>query len=339
MAKLSLPANRTARHTGEMLHRRTLLAGLPLAAATPALAAPPPESFLPFIAAIKAEARKAGISQAALDRAFAGVKVNQRVIDLDRKQPEFTLTWEQYRARVISDARIARGRELYAQHRTLVTAVSAKYGVGPGPIMGIWGLESDYGKATGGFNVIEALATLAWEGRRATFFKSELMDALKIIEHGDITADRMTGSYAGAMGQPQFMPDSYLKFAVDYSGHGKRDIWNDLGDIFGSIANYLAKSGWSGKLPWGVPARIPAGFDPAGAGRDNRKRIEDWVRLGVQPTGRVLPPDTMAAVVLPGGAASEAFLAVHPNFLAIRRYNPSDFYCISVGTIGDRVTA
>jgi membrane-bound lytic murein transglycosylase B len=164
------------------------------------------------------------------------------------------------------------------------------------------------------------------------------MDALKIIEAGDITPDRMTGSYAGAMGQPQFMPDSYLKFAVDFSGTGKRDIWNDPGDIFGSVANYLAKSGWSGALPWGVAARLPAEFDAATAGRDNRKKVAEWLKLGVQPA-RALPPETMAAVILPGGIGSEAFLACHPNFLAIRRYNPSDFYCISVGLIGERVTA
>jgi membrane-bound lytic murein transglycosylase B len=288
---------------------------------------------------VKADARKSGIRQAILDRAFKGVQINQRVIDLDRRQPEFTLTWDQYRTRIVSDARIARGREMYAQHRQLLATVQSRYGVPPGPIMGIWGLESDYGRATGGFNVIEALATLAWEGRRAAFFRGELMDALKILDAGDITPERMTGSYAGAMGQPQFMPDSYLKFAVDFSGTGKRDIWNDPGDIFGSVANYLAKSGWSDRLPWGVAARLPANFNPALAGRDNRKRLEEWTKLGVQPLGKPLAPDTMAAVILPGGPGSEAFLACHPNFLAIRRYNPSDFYCLSVGLIGDRVTA
>ncbi len=321
-----------------MLHRRTLLAGVPLAAASPSFAAPPPESFPKFVEAVKAEAAKAGIRRATLDRAFKGVTVNQRVIELDRKQPEFTLTWEQYRSRVVSEGRIAKGRELFAKHRALLARVSARYGVGPEPIMGIWGLESDYGASTGGFHVIEALATLAWEGRRAKFFRDELMDALRIIEAGDITPERMIGSYAGAMGQPQFMPDSYLKFAVDFSGTGKRDIWSDPGDIFGSVANYLAKSGWSGALPWGVAARLPAGFDPALAWREHRRKIADWQALGVQP-GRPLAAEAMAAVILPGGAGGEAYLACHPNFLAIRRYNPSDFYCISVGLIGERVTA
>ncbi len=321
-----------------MLNRRTLLASVPLVAASPVLAAPAPESFPKFVEGVKADAARAGIRKSTLERAFKGVVVNQRVIELDRKQPEFTLTWDQYRARVVSEARIAKGRDLFARHRTLLARVSEKYGVGAVPIMGIWGLESDYGGSTGGFNVIEALATLAWEGRRAAFFRSELMDALKIIEAGDITPDRMTGSYAGAMGQPQFMPDSYLKFAVDFSGTGKRDIWNDAGDIFGSVANYLARSGWSGALPWGVAARLPAGFDVATAGRDNRKKVAEWLKLGVQPA-RALPPESMAAVILPGGIGSEAFVACHPNFLAIRRYNPSDFYCISVGLIGERVTA
>ena len=320
-----------------MLDRRSLLAAAAaITTAPPAVAA---DSFATLVAGVKAEARRAGIRQATLDRAFAGVRVNQKVIDLDQHQPEFTLTWEQYRDRLVSDARVARGRELYAQHRTLLAAVTARYHVPAGVIMGIWGLESDYGQATGGFNVIEALATLTWEGRRAAFFRSELMDALTILDHGDIAAAQMTGSYAGAMGQPQFMPDSYLKFAVDFSGTGRRDIWNDPGDIFASVANYLAKSGWSDRLPWGVLAQVAAGFNPSLAGRENQHRVADWAQLGVRPVGAPLPPDATAALILPGGPGGQAFLACHPNFLAIRRYNPSDFYCLSVGLIGDRVTA
>ena len=320
-----------------MITRRTLLAAAPVFSALPAAAAPAVETFPPFVEGVKAEARRHGIRQATLDAAFAGVKPNQRVIDLDRKQPEFTLTWQQYRERIVSDARIAKGRTLYVQHRKLLEAVADRYRVPPGPILGIWGLESNYGESSGGFNVIEALATLAWEGRRAAFFRSELMDALKILDHGDVPAARMVGSYAGAMGQPQFMPDSYLKFAVDFSGNGKRDIWSDPADIFGSVANYLAKSGWNDALPWGVPAKIPARFDAAEAGREHRRSLADWERLGVTTPVRGLPPATQAAVLLPGG--EDAFLVVHPNFQAIRRYNPSDFYCLSVGLIGDRVTA
>ncbi|MBU6499284.1 MAG: lytic murein transglycosylase [Rhodospirillales bacterium] len=321
-----------------MLNRRTILAAMPLAqllAATPAAA----ETFEGFVAGVKAEARRHGIRQTTLDRAFAGVRVNRKVIELDRHQPEFTLTWEQYRSRIVSAARIARGRALYARHRTLLGEITQRYGVPPGPIMGIWGLESNFGESSGGYNVIEALATLSWDGRRAAFFRSELMDALRILDHGDIPPSRMVGSYAGAMGQPQFMPDSFLKFAVDFAGTGRRDIWGNTADVFASVANYLAKSGWSDRLPWGAPARLPQGFDPSLAGRTKGRTIADWARLGVVPEGASLPPASRAAVILPGGAQGEAFLACDPNVLAIRRYNPSDFYCISVGLIGDGITA
>ncbi|MBN8889469.1 MAG: lytic murein transglycosylase [Rhodospirillales bacterium] len=338
-----------------MLTRRTLLAAAALApsgalsgAPSGAMAAQPPPppppataaeaaSFARYVAGVKAEARRSGLRPAMLERAFAGVRVNTRVIELDRRQPEFTLTWEQYRSRIVSATRIKTGRDMYARHRALLDAVSARYHVAPGVIMGIWGLESNYGVSSGGFHVVEALATLAWEGRRAKFFRSELMDALKILDSGDIAPAQMVGSYAGAMGQPQFMPDSFLKFAVDWNGDGKRDLWGNLGDVFASVANYLARSGWAGQLPWGEPVRLPPGFNPALAGREHQRTLSEWAPLGVRAGARVAP-STKAAVLLPGGAGGEAFLAYHPNFLAIRRYNPSDFYCISVGLIGDAVT-
>ncbi len=326
-----------------MLARRTLLAALPAtaAAAAPALAAAQ-GSFAVFVAGVQAQARRAGIRQVTLNRAFAGVRANPKVIELDRHQPEFTLTWEQYRDRIVSPTRIARGRALYAQNRRLLEQVSARYGVPPGILMGIWGLESNYGTATGGFNVIEALATLSWEGRRAGFFRSELMDALRILEAGDITPARMTGSYAGAMGQTQFMPDSFLKYAVDWSGTGRRDIWGDLGCVFASTANYLAREGWQRGLPWGERVLAPPGLSPYQLGRDHRIPIAEWARLGVRrPDGSVPPYRAASAALLrPGGEGSEdAFFAYYPSFLAIRRYNPSDFYCICVGLIGDQVTA
>ena len=347
-----------------MLPRRTLLTApialaacasapqaqpsVQVAATSSTPAAPPPTptpapsrnqgAFLPYIEGVKAEAAKAGIRPATLQAAFRGIgQPNARVIELDRRQPEFTLTWEQYRAKVISDARIARGREFYARHRALVSEVCAKYRMHPGPIMGIWGLESHYGQFTGGFNVIEALTTLAWEGRRAAFFRGQLMSALKILDAGDIPADKMLGSYAGAMGQCQFMPDSFLRFAVDHDGNGRRDLWNDTGDIVASIANYLSKSGWTPPLGWGQPVSLPGGFDPSLAGRDNRRAVAEWARLGIRPRGQV-PGDAQAAVILPDGAGGQSFLAFQPNFQAIRRYNPSDFYALAVGIIGDAVT-
>lgn len=321
-----------------MLTRRSLLAATAVASVAAPAAARSADSFAAFVAGVRRDAQRAGISPVTLDRAFANVHANQRVIELDHHQPEFTLTWEQYRSRIVSDARVAKGRALYARNKPLLDRVAARYGVPAGIIMGIWGLESNYGESTGGFNVIEALATLSWEGRRAAFFRSELMDALRILQSGDITAAQMTGSYAGAMGQTQFMPDSFLKYAVDYSGTGRRDIWNDLGCVFASTANYLAREGWQAGLPWGEIARLPPGFDATLTGRENRRPLGEWTRLGVvRLGGSAVPAGTPAAVILPGGAGSEAFLAYHPNFLAIRRYNPSDFYCISVGLIGDLV--
>ncbi len=325
-----------------MLNRRALLAAVATAAACPVRrsAWAGTADFAAFLADLRRQARSAGIPPAVLDSALAGLHPNARVIELDRHQPEFTMTWQQYRSRIVSETRVARGRVLYAQNRPLLDRVAARYGVPGGVVMGIWGIESNYGQSTGGFNVIEALATLAWEGRRAAFFRAELMDALRILASGDITAAQMTGSYAGAMGQTQFMPDSFLKYAVDFSGTGRRDIWNDLGCVFASTANYLAQEGWQTGVPWGEIARLPGGFDPALAGRDKRRTLAEWRRLGVGRTrAQPLPATTQAAVLLPGGPGEEAFLAYHPSFRAVYRYNPSDFYCISVGLIGDLVTA
>ena len=321
-----------------MLRRRHLLAAsLPLAFATQARA----DSFAAFLAGIRAEAGRAGISAHTLNIALAGLAPNQKVLERDRHQPEFTMTWQQYRDLLLTDQRIAAGRAAYQQNRALFAAVQDRFGVEPSPIVGIWGLESSYGTGTGDFHVVDALATLAWDGRRASFFRSELIAALHILDHGDVTPAHMTGSYAGAMGQPQFMPTSYLRYAVDFEGTGRRDIWTSKPDVLGSIANYLARSGWRGGERWGQQVLLPARFDLNGTGRDVRRPISEWTRLGVRAMdGRPLAAsDASAAIVLPdgpGGASADAFL-VTGNFTAIRRYNPSDFYAILVGLLGDSV--
>jgi len=320
-----------------MLTRRLLIAAAaPAALVTRANAAS--DSFQSFLAGLRAEARRAGIAPATLDNALSGLAPNQKVIERDRRQPEFTMTWAQYRDLLVTDQRIQAGRAAYRQNRALFGAVENRYGVSPGVIAGIWGLESSFGTKTGDFRVVEALATLAWEGRRTGFFRSELIAALKILDAGDVSPGRMTGSYAGAMGQPQFMPSSYLRYAVDFEGNGRRDIWTSVPDVLGSIANYLARSGWRAGETWGQPAIVPAGFDEYRAGRDNRLPLSEWTRLGVRPlNGRLAaPPNAQAAVLLPDGAGGEAFLA-YGNFTAIRRYNPSDLYAIAIGLLGDQV--
>jgi membrane-bound lytic murein transglycosylase B len=333
-----------------MLRRTLLAAVVPAALLAPPTVAPAraaPASFASFLAGMRAEGRRAGIAATTLDRAFAGLAPNPTVIERDRHQPEFTMTWARYRALVISDQRIANGRVAFRQNRTLLARIQDRYGVSPGVIMGIWGLESSFGTELGSFHVVQALATLAWDGRRATFFRTELLAALRILDHGDIAPAQMTGSYAGAMGQPQFMPSAYLRYAVDFEGTGKRDIWTSAPDTLASIANYLAGSGWRRGGTWGQPVTLPAGFVTAETGRDNRAPVGEWMRRGVASAGgRGLPaPDTEAALILPdalnggpnGGPGAQAFLA-YSNFSAIRRYNPSDFYAIAVGLIGDGIT-
>jgi membrane-bound lytic murein transglycosylase B len=316
--------------------RRFLLASaIPAALSAPAFAAPG-DSFASFLNGVRAEARSSGIRPATLERAFAGVAPNQKVLDRDRHQPESTWTWARYRGVVVTDKRITDGRQAVAANRALFQRVEQHYGVGAGVIAGIWGLESSFGTGTGDFRVVEALATLAWEGRRASFFRGELMAALKILDHGDVAPGAMTGSYAGAMGQPQFMPTSYLRYAVDFEGNGRRDIWTSKPDVLASIANYLAQSGWRGNETWGQPVTTPPGLDAPG--RDAKRPLSEWARAGVRPiSGRwAAAADMPAGLVAPDGAGGDTFI-VYANFAAIRRYNPSDYYAIAVGLIGDQV--
>jgi membrane-bound lytic murein transglycosylase B len=335
----------TARRRGRqprMLRRTLLAAVVPAALAAPALSVPAwatPGSFDAFLLMMRAEARRAGIAAGTLDRAFAGLTPNQGVIDRDRHQPEFTLTWARYRALVISDQRIANGRAALQKNRPLLGRIQERYGVSPGVITGIWGLESSFGTELGSFHVVQALATLAWEGRRAAFFRTELLAALRILDHGDVSPARMTGSYAGAMGQPQFMPSAYLRYAVDFEGNGRRDIWTSTPDTLASIACYLADSGWRPGGSWGQKVTLPADFPTAESGRAIRKPVGEWLRRGVGSADgrRLAPPEADAALILPDGPGGEAFLA-YGNFAAIRRYNPSDFYAIAVGLIGDGIT-
>ena len=318
-----------------MLNRRAAL--LSAALAPLALPAQAQDGFGAFVAGVKAEARRAGIRDATLQAAFAGVVPNSRVIELDRRQPEFTLTWPEYRARVLPDSRLQAAHLNYARERPLLAQVEERFGVDPLIIMGIWGVESAFGSNKGNYRLVEALSTLAFEGRRAAFFRTELLNALRILDAGDVTPARLTGGYAGAMGQPQFMPSSYLRYAVDFDGDGRRDIWDSKPDVFGSIANYLARNGWHRNEPWAQAVRLPPGFDTGSASRDNRRSLGEWMRLGVRrPNGREFArADVSGAVVVPSGAAMGDGFMTYANFGVIRRYNPSDFYALAVGLLGE----
>ena len=302
-------------------------------------------SFDAFLAAVRREAQASGVSAATLNRAFTGIRPNDRVLELDRRQAEFTQSWEAYRDGRLSQTRIDAGRRAFADNRALLGQVQARTRVSQRTVMGIWGLETNYGGFTGNFNVIEALATLAWEGRRAAFFRAELLAALRILEAGHIAPERMRGSHAGAMGQPQFMPTSFERLAIDFDGDGRRDIWDNRSDALGSIGNYLARSGWREGESWGFEVVLPQGFD-AGFAEPSRPRpaaewpsLDQWARMGVRRADGAALGQGPGAVIIPANQerGQQAFIAL-PNFHAIRRYNPSNFYALTVGMLGDLVT-
>jgi membrane-bound lytic murein transglycosylase B len=325
-----------------MISRRAFTASaLPMLVAgsgtAPALAE---ASFNAFLASVRAEAVENGITPATVDRAFAGLRPNAKVLELDSHQPEVTQSWERYRTTRLSGQRVSAGRQAMQTNSVALTEISRRYGVDAGILVAVWGLESNFGSYTGGFAVIEALATLASDGRHDGFFRNELMSALRVLENGDITLSRMTGSYAGAMGQPQFMPSSYLTYAVDFDGDGRRDIWDDRNDVLASIANYLSKSGWRPGEPWGQPIRVPVGFTADRNGRDDRRALAAWMQLGVtRADGAAFSrADISGAVVMPDGVGGEAYMT-YANFSVIRLYNPSDLYALSVGLLANRISA
>jgi membrane-bound lytic murein transglycosylase B len=287
---------------------------------------------------VRAEAIGSGIAPATVDRAFDGLRPNPKVLELDSYAPEHTQSWEHYRATRVSDVRVAAGRKAAQANAAALAVIGARYGVDPAVIVAIWGLETNFGGYTGGFSVIEALATLAADGRRDGYFRKELINALRILDAGYIAPPRMTGSYAGAMGQPQFMPSSYFEYAVSFDGSARRDIWDNRNDALASIANYLARSGWHPGEPWGERVRVPAGFNTGPNGRDDHRPLAAWTQLGVAPLdgGGFARPGLAGAVVMPDGAGGEAYM-VYANFAVIRLYNHSDLYALSVGLLADRI--
>ena len=299
------------------------------------------EDFQIWLEKLRVEAEGKGISQSVLDEALAGIQPIPRVIELDRRQPEFTLTFTQYRDRVVPQSRIKKGRVKYQENRDLLEEIGGKIGVQPRFIVALWGIETDFGRVTGGFKVIPALATLAHDGRRSAFFRKELLNALQILHEGHIAPKEMMGSWAGAMGQSQFMPSSFLAHAVDYDGDGRRDIWTTRSDVFASAANYLAKSGWRADQTWGREVKLPRDFDFALADLKVRKPIGGWQALGVrQPDGGDLPTRQLSAsIVLPEkGKMSPAYL-VYSNYRTTLRWNRSTYFALAVGLLSDGIGA
>lgn len=304
-------------------------------AASDAAGKPP---FDVWLNGVRAEAAKRGLKPATIHSALDGIKEIPRVLELDRKQPEFTLTFQQYMSRVVNPKRVAKGRRLLEENAKLLAQVTAKHRVQPRFVVALWGIETDFGRLTGGFPVVPALATLAYDGRRSAYFRKELFNALKIIDEGSITADKMMGSWAGAMGQSQFMPSSFLLYAVDYNGDGRRDIWTTKADVFASAANYLASVGWKDDQTWGRKVSLPKGFDKSLIGLKVQKRLSEWEKLGVRRAdGSPLPTrDLMASLVQPGDSDGPTY-AVYNNFRSILHWNRSNYFAIAVGTLADRI--
>lgn len=296
------------------------------------------QPFAEWLAEFRAEARAEGISETTLSRALSNVQPIARVIELDRKQPEGRMTFAEYRKKVINQQRIDTGRELYQAYGNELRRIGAQYGVPPQYIVALWGLETSYGNNTGSFKVVNALATLAYDGRRSSFFRKELINALKIIDSGHISAENMKGSWAGAMGQNQFMPSSFHAYAVDGNGDGKRDIWNTIPDVFASTANYLSTSGWREDERWGRAVSVPSGFSKSYFGLETQKSMQEWNALGVRDiNGQALPAANMhASLVAPDGIGGPVYM-VYDNFRVIMKWNKSTYFATTVGLLADAI--
>lgn len=302
----------------------------------PAASASTPVSFETWLASFRERAVLAGFGPGLLDKAFANLEPDPSVIDADRSQPEFSRPVWEYIEGALSATRVRKGQALLLEQRAVLDQIERTYGVDRNVLVAIWGMESNFGQFMGSKSVIRSLATLAHEGRRPVFAEDQLLAALQILQHGDIQPAGMLGSWAGAMGQTQFIPTTYNTHAVDFDGDGRRDIWNSSADALASAAHYLQASGWQAGQPWGFEVTLPQGFDYALADPSIRKPLRDWQALGVQ-TGTVAPTllDQQAALSLPAGHRGPAFITL-PNFRAILKYNNSSSYGLAVGLLGER---
>ncbi|MEH8017970.1 lytic murein transglycosylase [Rheinheimera muenzenbergensis] len=310
--------------------------------------------FAQYSAALKQEALAKGYKPELLEPVFASLQFHQRIVSADKSQPEFVETLSTYLPKRVSETRIKMARERYQQYLPQLEKIAADYGVQPRFIVALWGLESSFGRIMGNYSVPSALVTLAYEGRRESFFKQEFYHALDILAQGHISLDDMKGSWAGAMGQSQFMPSSFMAYARDGDGDGKKDIWTNQADVFASIANYLKQQGWDNSKTWGREVLLPAGFDATNAiargslqrsewlGRwaQSERSLADWNKLGVQRLNATALParDINAALVLPDGEGGRAFLA-YDNYKVLMHWNRSYYFVTSVGHLADLIVA
>jgi len=290
----------------------------------------------------KIRAEKSGISKVTIDETLNQVKIIPRVIELDRKQPEFTLTLSQYLNNVVSSKRKKKGISKIRENWTLLEDISKEYNVQPRFIVALWGIETDFGRISGGFPVINSLVTLAYDGRRGEYFSKELINALKIIDQGHISYDEMVGSWAGAMGQTQFMPSSFLSYAQDYNNDGRKDIWKSKEDALASAANYLSKLKWDNNETWGREVKVNNDFNISNDELTlrNKKKISEWQILGVRRIdGRDLPKKNVGGYLIKiNDNNKERYFLVYKNFKKILKWNTSNYFAIAVGILSDSIS-
>tara|TARA_R110001583_G_scaffold16561_6_gene67781 strand:+ start:14512 stop:15513 length:1002 start_codon:yes stop_codon:yes gene_type:complete len=294
--------------------------------------------FDQYVAALKVEAIELGINETVVNNAFEKVEFLQRSVKADKAQPEFKLTLDTYIPRAVPDWKIEQAREAYKTHYKLLHEIGSKYGVQPRFIVALWGIETNFGRLTGRHYVISSLTTMAYEGRRETLFKKQLFAALTILDEGHIEQDKFIGSWAGAMGQVQFMPTSYLNYAVDYDGDGKKDIWNNYADVFASAANYLKTEGWDDSETWGRQVLIPDDFDVELAGIKKKKKLQEWQDIGVRRfDGSALPKvDMDASIIIPDDASGRVYLAYN-NYQVLMHWNRSYYFATAVSYLSERI--
>ena len=323
-----------ARHSGTHHNMKHILAiFLTALFLLPAIANAESQPFSQWLASFERDALSQGISQNTLDDAFEGIEPNDRVLELDHKQPESRLTLDEYIENVLTPKRIKDGRKFFAENRSLLKTIGTRYGVQPRFIVALWGIETNYGRNTGGFSTIESLATLAYDGRRSEFFRGELINALQILQNEHMQADDMEGSWAGALGQCQFMPSTFLKYAVDYNHSGKHDIWDNKADVFASIANYLKSLGWNEQEGWGRPVALPDNFDRSLTDIKIEKTLAEWKRLGIALPAK----QTKASLILVGEADDAVPYIIYGNYKALLQWNRSRFFATAVGTLADKI--
>lgn len=302
---------------------------------------PEPERFARFISQVKTKAKEQGISQPVIDKAFADVTLLKRVIASDKNQLEKKITLDDYLKRVLTDRRMVQAKEVYKLNAEQLSKASATYQVPASYIVALWGMESNFGRLQGKENIISAMSSLAFEGRREVFFTNQLMAALQILEDGHIEIDNLKGSWAGAMGQCQFMPSSFIKYGADGDGDGKIDIWNNTADVFASTANYLSSEGWNASQRWGREVILPAEFnkDLTGLEDNKAKSVADWEKLGVKISTKDKGEAQQTAwIILPDDVEGRAFIA-YSNFKTLMHWNRSYYFAISVGMLADSIVA